>query len=164
MTDVALEREVPVAAAAVRAALRPVLDELSERSRAGELSLTARLAARDGVTLAEVGVPVLLTVGASRQPEGESIPIEVRASGPGAFFPTFSGAVDANERGPALTEVTLRGSYDAPLGPIGAALDATAFRGTAMHSLSALLERIIAAVNARLGREAERERRQSRGM
>lgn len=162
MAEVSLTREVPVAATAVRAALRPVLKGLSERSRTGELSLSVRLAGRDGATLAEVAVPVNLIVGKTRKGEDASIPLEVKARGPGGLFPAFSGSIDAHEREPALTEVELRGAYEAPLGVIGAVLDATALHGAAQQGLSALLERIVNAINARLGWDAERERRQSR--
>jgi hypothetical protein len=162
MAEVSLTREVPVAASAVRAALRSVLKALSELSHAGELSLTVRLAGRGGGTLAEVAVPVNLTVGKALKAQDASIPLEVKPRGPGGLFPAFSGSVDAREREPALTEVELRGAYEAPLGVIGAALDATALHGAARQSLSALLDRIVKAIDDRLGGDAERERRQSR--
>jgi hypothetical protein len=162
MAEVSIAREVPVAATAVRSALRSVLKGLCELSRTGELSLAVRLAGRDGATLAEVAVPVNLSVGKTRRGEDPSIPLEVKPRGPGGLFPVFSGWVEVREREPALTELELRGAYEAPLGVIGVALDATGLRGAAQQSLSALLDRIVDAINDRLGRDAERERRQSR--
>jgi hypothetical protein len=163
MPDVELTTEVRAAAPAVRGVLRPVLQVLSERSDEGELSLAVRLAPRDGAAIADVTVPVALTVGKTVGAD-EPIPLEVKAHGPGALFPAFSGSIEAHEEGPASSAVVLRGTYEPPLGLIGAAIDATVMHGTARASLSSLLERIASAVNARLGEDAERERRGARGM
>jgi hypothetical protein len=162
MPRVDLAGELPVAAGAVRAVLPSVLAQLAERSRSGDLSLAVRLGGRGSEQLADVSVPVLLTVGPKLDDDGKiAVSVKPRAGGP---FPTFSGEIGANEREPATTVLTLQGAYDVPLGPIGAALDASAFHGAAERSLTALLELIAAAAHKRFGEDAERERRQTRGM
>jgi hypothetical protein len=162
MGRIDLTGEIPVAAGAVRAVLPEVLGELAQRSRDGDLSMAVRLGVPGGAPLADVSVPVLLTVAPKLDADGKiALDVKARAGGP---FPAFSGTLGVSERAPATTGLSLQGVYEVPLGPIGAALDAGAFHGVAERSLAVLLEKIAAAAHERLGQQAERERRQTRGM
>jgi hypothetical protein len=162
MPRIDLTGEVPVAVGAVRGVLPEVLAQLAKRSRDGELSLAVPLGALGAERLGDVSVPVLLTVADKFDADGNiAVTVKPRGGGP---FPTFSGTIGTTAREPATTVLSLRGVYEPPLGPIGAALDASAFHGVAERNLAGLLERVAAAAHQELGEQAERERRQSRGM
>ena len=75
----------------------------------------------------------------------DDLQIEFEASPPNALFPTFLGVFDfqpAKEAGQSVLEI--KGSYEAPLGLVGAVLDAAVGHRIAHRTLVEFLNEIVA--------------------
>lgn len=88
---------------------------------------------------------VQVTLGPPRRLGGRLLLPISWAGAPGKhLFPVFDGTLEVGELFRDLSELTLAGSYRVPLGPVGAALDATvlhaAARDTAARLVQALAE------------------------
>ena len=66
--------------------------------------------------------------------------LKIAATDGAELFPTFDGTISVSPVGTAACELWLQGRYDVPLGAIGAAIDATLFKGAAKRSLNSQLE------------------------
>ena len=121
----------------------------------GEVSVWARSAYRQGEKLRTRIDPgsflpakeVEVRLG---QPTGRSgsvlIPIDWKATGAGALFPTMSADLVLQKLGPGLTEVIFRGSYQPPLKGLGRLLDRALLHRLAEASAKAFLDQLCKAV------------------
>jgi hypothetical protein len=74
----------------------------------------------------------------------------------GGPYPTFSGMLRVEPEGDVRCRLAIDGSYDAPLGPVGAAFDMVAGQRIAVASLDALLTTLCVEIEKRaLGRGVE---------
>jgi hypothetical protein len=76
-----------------------------------------------------------------------SIPITWEATGTPGLFPTMEAEVVVAALGPAMTQVSLRGSYTPPLGAVGRALDRTLLHRISEASVKSFVDRIAAAID-----------------
>lgn len=67
------------------------------------------------------------------------LPITWHAEPARAVFPVFEGAIELEPMSHAAAQLTLTGSYDVPLGPLGAVIDATILRDVATRTAERLL-------------------------
>ena len=112
--------------------------------RDGE-EIHARLAT--SVEHARIAKTIRLKVGAPRRGDDETtMPLTWEATGTPGLFPRMEADLVIANIGPHLTQVTLRGSYDPPLGALGRALDRTLFHRVAEASVKGFLDRIAAAI------------------
>ncbi|MBV8364610.1 MAG: hypothetical protein JO193_08615 [Candidatus Eremiobacteraeota bacterium] len=87
-----------------------------------------------------VSVPIQL----QRTHEGGSpLAFRFQAKEGGTLFPTFEGALSVEPAGPPHSCVRLRGEYTPPMGVVGRAVNATALRRVAEHSLRLLLHKLV---------------------
>ena len=126
----------------------------------GGLGDMARAAYREGEVLrTKIGVgsstsPLLaktveIEVGTPLRGESESeIPITWRATGTPGLFPSMEAGIVIARLGPSLTQISLRGSYEPPLGAVGRALDRTLFHRVAEASVKSFLDHIASSVQA----------------
>jgi hypothetical protein len=136
-----ISRNVPIAKAATRQAIKEALLELVAGQTGEDPSLSA--AAGAAPEAVRVAVPVVLDTDARTAPYDGDIAVTLRARSNAGFFPTFSGTIGVEENGLSHSRVSLRGSYQAPLGVMGAAIDAVALRGVARSSLERMLDALI---------------------
>lgn len=112
--------------------------------REGE-SLRARLSVGDSSALAktvhlELGQPIH----GSRH---TTIPMTWTASGTPGLFPRMEADLVLAPVGPRSSQVSLRGSYEPPLGPVGKALDRAVFHRIAEASVKGFVDRIARALS-----------------
>jgi hypothetical protein len=90
-----------------------------------------------------VAKTVRLEVG---EPVGEDetmlLPIVWEATGTPGLFPRMEAEVVLAALGPALTQLSLRGSYRPPLGPIGRVVDRTLLHRVAEASVKGFVDRV----------------------
>jgi hypothetical protein len=92
---------------------------------------------------------VRLNVGTPVATESDvAIPIVWEATGARVLFPRMEGDLILAALGPDLCQLTLRGSYRPPLGPIGRAIDRTILHRVAEASVRSFVERIAAPLSA----------------
>lgn len=132
----------------------------SDAYRAGE-DLRARIGLGSGV----LAKTVRINVGDPLRHQGETaIPISWHATGTPALFPRLDGELVIAAVGPDLTQLTLRGSYRTPLGPVGRALDRAVLHRVAEASVKGLVDRLAVSLQDRrepagrwIGGEAPRQ-------
>ena len=94
-----------------------------------------------------VAKTVRLEVG---EPVGEDgtmlLPVVWEATGTPGLFPRMEAEVVLAALGPALTQLSLRGSYRPPLGPIGRVLDRALLHRVAEASVKGFVDRIARAL------------------
>ena len=121
----------------------------------GEVSAWARLAYRKGEELRtriEPGsfIPakeVEILLGQPMERSGSVIiPMDWKATGPGALFPVMSADLVLQPLGPGLVEVVFRGSYEPPLKVLGRLLDRALLHRVAEASAKAFLDHLCRAV------------------
>jgi hypothetical protein len=90
-----------------------------------------------------VAKTVDIEVGAPLRGETETeVPISWKATGTPGLFPVMEAGIVVASVGPDVTQLTLRGSYDPPLGMVGKALDRTIFHRVAEASVKGLIDRV----------------------
>jgi CBS domain-containing protein len=93
---------------------------------------------------------------AARRGERTVIPVSWEPVPGRAAFPSFEGTIEITPLDRAMAELTLVGSYRVPLGPLGAAVDATAMRSVAERTTEQLVDRVAEGLTARM-REGDLE-------
>lgn len=78
------------------------------------------------------------------------------------LFPRFHGTISVTPNGQQACELWLQGSYDPPLGALGAAIDATIFHGAAKDSLSELLAWLVDEITRSVTESERRHEREVR--
>jgi hypothetical protein len=73
---------------------------------------------------------------------GTLIPVSVEASGPSSLFPRLEGEIEAAPLGAELTQVGLRGTYRAPLGFVGTAIDRLLLHRVAEAAIKNLVDQL----------------------
>jgi hypothetical protein len=123
----------------------------------GDLTGWADAAYRDGEDLrARVGVggkrPVIaktvtLDVGRPvRSPHQTTIPLSWKATGAPGLFPQMNADLTIARLGPEMAQLGFSGSYEAPGGPVGHAIDAALLHRIAEASVKSFVDRIADAV------------------
>ena len=137
----------------VNGTLEQVSTAISEAE--GEVSAWARLAYRKGEELRtriEPGsfIPAKEVEILLGRPVGRSgsviIPMDWKATGPGALFPVMSADLVLQPLGPGLVAVVFRGSYEPPLKVLGRLLDRALLHRVAEASAKAFLDQLCRAV------------------
>lgn len=121
----------------------------------GSEELRARIHPGQGIPTREVEVIVGKVV---RRNGAVHIPISWKASGSAFLFPTLEADLIVETMGGDLTQVSIRGSYKPPLGPIGRLLDRTLLHRLAEACVKNFMDRLGEAISA-----ATSERLPSRG-
>jgi len=80
-----------------------------------------------------------------------TIPVSWRAAEADVLFPVFAGEVQAARLADGKTELSLVGSYQPPLGPVGELVDHAVLRRVAARALSGFLARAGELVTAAAG-------------
>lgn len=102
--------------------------------------LRAAVGPLDGARLAK---DVSIDVGAPIRVSTETwIPLRWEATGASALFPTMDADIVIAAVGPRMTQVSLRGSYRVPLGPVGRVLDRMLLHRVAEASVKRFVDRI----------------------
>jgi hypothetical protein len=122
-----------------------------------DLTGWADAAYRDGEELrARVGVggkrpfiakTVTLDVGRPvRSPNQTTIPLSWKATGPPGLFPVMNADLTVARLGPDMAQLGFSGSYQAPGGPVGQAIDEALLHRIAESSVKTFVDRIAEAV------------------
>jgi len=104
-------------------------EEIRARIGLGESSLVAK------TVRLEVGEPV-------GEDETMLLPIVWEATGTPGLFPRMEAEVVLAALGPVLTQLSLRGSYRPPLGPIGRVVDRALLHRVAEASVKGFVDRV----------------------
>jgi len=123
-----------------------------------DLTGWADAAYRDGEELrARVGIggkrPVIaktvtLDVGRpTRSPDQTTIPLSWKATGAPALFPVMNADLTIARLGPEMAQLGFSGSYEAPGGPVGQAIDEALLHRIAESSVKMFVDRIAEAVS-----------------
>ena len=139
--------------AEVEEGLEAILDRFQEFAgdahRDGE-AIAARLKVGAGRALAkEVHVrawPLTRTKGVM------TMKIAWEASGPAVLFPDLDADLVAAELAEDITQISLRGIYSPPLGPVGRALDKALLHRVAELTVQRFVDRIVTAIEERAAR------------
>jgi hypothetical protein len=78
------------------------------------------------------------------------IPISWRATGPTGFFPVLEGELELAPLGVHLTQLSLNGRYQPPLGLVGRTVDKALLSRVAEATIKDFLDRLAAAIEASL--------------
>ena len=122
----------------------------------GDLTVWARLAYEGGEELRTRIKPgawmpakeVEITVGTPVwRPGGVHMPMSWKATGPDVLFPVLEADLILEAVGDELTQITLRGSYKPPLGPVGRLLDRALLHHLAEACVKNFMDRIESALN-----------------
>lgn len=122
----------------------------------GNLTVWARLAYEGGEELrtrvqpgaGAVTKEVEIVVGKPRWgPRAVYVPISWRATGAEALFPLLEADLIIEAVGDEMTQITLRGSYKPPLGPVGKILDRAFLHHLAEACVKNFMDRIEGALN-----------------
>lgn len=153
-----IELYVPLllAPAAAREALQRVVREFGTETSSERRTLSVYLQDLHVGVNGEIRVPVAMEV--AEHPARFESAISIRASADKGYFPTFEGTLSINPVA-EKSELWLQGTYEPPLGVVGALLDRTILHDTARRSLQAFLERIGEDITSD---EREREERYAR--
>lgn len=136
-SSIELTRTVALSSQAVIPALRSQLVSAAAASERGTMHLDSPVPGGGRLT-----VPVRLRV---RYPAlgGRRFELTVEAASATPLYPRFDGTLELRAAGPAETTLSLRGTYEVPLGVVGRVIDATAARGIATASLSRFLDGLV---------------------
>jgi hypothetical protein len=114
-------------------------DEAEAAYHDGE-ELRARLSPRDGSIFAK---SVKLTIGLPKDGGGETVfSIKWTAVGTPGLFPEMEADLVLTDLGCDITQLTFRGSYRPPLGPLGRAVDRTLLHRFAETCVKGFVDRI----------------------
>ena len=122
----------------------------------GDLTVWARLAYEGGEELRTRIKPggwlpakeVEILVGkAASWPGAVHVPISWKATGPDVLFPVLGADLIIEAVGDAVTQITFRGSYKAPLGPVGRILDRALLHRLAEACVKNFMDRIQTALS-----------------
>jgi hypothetical protein len=83
------------------------------------------------------------------------LPMSWKATGPGRLFPSLDADLEVAGIGAGRTQLAISAQYDPPLGSIGRALDRALLHRVAEATLKDFLDRVAAAVEARIRVAAE---------
>ncbi|HWH33004.1 MAG TPA: CBS domain-containing protein [Egibacteraceae bacterium] len=90
---------------------------------------------------------VQVTIGVARRVAGRlMLPLSWEGEPGRHLFPVFEGTLEVGPMFRDLCELTLAGSYRVPLGPVGAALDATVLHATARDTAARLVQALASVV------------------
>lgn len=120
----------------------------------GGEELRARIHPGPGVPTREVEVIVGRV---ARRRGAVHIPISWKASGSSFLFPTLDADLLVEAVGAGLTQVTIRGSYQTPLGPLGRLLDRALLHRVAEACVKNFMDRLGIAVSATVARDTGNE-------
>lgn len=137
MQPIEIASTLPAPQAVVMPRLYTVLCGYAART---DFTMTVEL----GIAHGAVAVPVVVDVTGERRPD--AIPVSVRARERAGWFPVFAGDVACDDGGRLESRLRLSGTYEVPLGPIGAVVDRNVLAGAAERSLHGFLERLRADV------------------
>jgi hypothetical protein len=135
MPEITIDSTVPSPVAVVAPRLLTVLMGYVSRS---DVALTLDL----GVADAAMSVPVTVTLGRGKARTATVVPLVLSATRRASWFPTFRGEASSEAISPLESTLRLRGTYDAPLGALGAVADRTVMAHAAERSLRSFLERL----------------------
>lgn len=76
------------------------------------------------------------------------IPISWRATGPAALFPVLEGELELASLGAHLTQLSLNGRYQPPLGPVGRTIDKALLSRVAEATIKDFVDRLARAIEA----------------
>ncbi|MBA2725714.1 MAG: hypothetical protein H0U53_06975 [Actinobacteria bacterium] len=122
----------------------------------GDLTVWARLAYEGGEELrmrvqpeaSRLTKEVEVVVGKPRaQSKAVYVPISWRATGAESLFPWLDADLIVEAVGDTMTQVTLRGSYEPPLGPVGRLLDRALLHHLAESCVKNFMDRLQAALD-----------------
>lgn len=124
--------------------IRADLEEFADIAyREGE-----QLRARVGPSAA-IAREVKLDIGlAEIHRSGLVYPVQWTASGAGLLFPELSADLILSQAGSAVTNLTLRGTYQPPLGPVGRLADRVVLGRVADATIADWMERLAEALSA----------------
>ena len=124
--------------------IRADLEEFADIAyREGE-----QLRARVGPS-ASIAREVKLDIGlAEIHRSGLVYPVHWTASGAGLLFPELSADLILSQAGSAVTNLTLRGTYQPPLGPVGRLADRVVLGKVADATIADWMERLAGALSA----------------
>jgi hypothetical protein len=121
----------------------PGLRGWAERAYRDGEHIHARIGTRGG----KIAKTVEMTVTAPARGAAETwIPIEWEATGMPGLFPKMEADIVIAAVGPTLTQIAFRGTYRAPLGKIGEALDRALLHRVAEASVKSFVDRIASSV------------------
>jgi hypothetical protein len=137
MPNFVCSQEIPLAATSLHDAIADVLEKIAARSRADDVVLRASV----GNSAGRVSVPVELSV-TKRSAKDSLVGVTIKARSGKALFPSFKGTFSALPMAPARTNLRLKGTYKAPLGPLGSTINAVGLHKMAEESLRDLFDRV----------------------
>jgi len=107
------------------------------------------LRARVGPGAGSVAKEVRLEIGTAEiHRSGLIYPVGWTATGAERLFPRLSAELRISHVGLQRTKITLDGTYEPPLGPLGRVVDRVLLRGVAESTVKAWIERMAAALTA----------------
>lgn len=150
MPDIHLEHRVAIPLGLAFAALGEVLTGIATQESAWRgFALHADLGDAGLPNVGYIAVPIALTLTPATPGINQHI-ISIRAASHPESFPVFNGAIAADMAGPSGAMLTLGGSYEVPLGPIGTMLNAVAAKHLAERTLANFLADVAQACVARV--------------
>jgi hypothetical protein len=131
---------------------------VSDHATPGERA-ARRFHAMLGVKVADGGglhQEVIIDVGSARAGGGDvTVPVQWCATARGRLFPSFAGELRVCARPPG-SNLTVRGSYSVPLGPLGRISDKLGGSRLARRSLSDFVEQAAGRLDSAVGPQADR--------
>jgi hypothetical protein len=153
MPQVELQRALSVPVVPARQAAHDIMHEIAERRGDwADFALYTELMELGLPDVGYVAIPVRVSIsGETAEPQHE-LRFRLDAMRSPKAFPTFDGAIGVDGTGPSSGLVWLAGTYEPPVGSLGAMFDQLVARGMAEKSLNTMLDEIGAAVEARVER------------
>ena len=107
-----------------------------------------RLRTKIGTSKGTIAKTIELEIGDPVRSASQTwMPLRWEATGMPSLFPKMEGDIVVASVGPDLTQIAFRGSYRAPLGPLGRALDRVALHRLAEASVKAFIDRLADAID-----------------
>jgi hypothetical protein len=135
MPEITIEATAPSPQAVVAPRLLAVLSGYAART---DVTLTLDL----GIADAAMSVPVTVSLGDAGTWTPTVVPLALRATQRAGWFPTFHGEISSEAGGPLESTLRMSGTYEAPLGKLGAIADRTVLAHAAEKSLRSFLARL----------------------
>lgn len=136
MPSVVFSREVTLAVNTLYESVAAVLESISGQSRTDAVALSAP-AGKAGT----VSIPVEVTI-TKRSRKDASVALTIKARSAKALFPSFTGSIQALAMSPSRANLRLKGTYRAPLGPVGSTINAMGLHNLAEEGLREFFNRI----------------------
>ena len=163
MKPVEMHVDLPLPASAARDEALELFAALGRHEAPfDDLALAVGLRALHIPVGGEVRIPVSTQV--ELAPTRWEATVELEATDHPGLFPRFQGTLTLNPVGVTTSELWLQGTYHAPLGGLGERIDATLLHGAAERSLHELLDRIAAAIVAKIREREDAAARRARGL